>query len=65
LSANCFRAPIIIILALLAVLELAPSHQSSRSVSFLIAYLILSILVVLIEDFFRNAIGTCRWSAIF
>ena len=49
-----FARPIIIILALLAVLELTPSHQSSRSVSFLIGYLILSILVVLIEDFLQE-----------
>src|SRR6267378_8600442 len=46
-----FARPIIIILALLAVFELTPSPQSSRSISFLIAYLILSILVILIEDF--------------
>ena len=50
-----FARPIIIILALLAVFELAPSRQSSRSISFLIVYLILSIIVILIEDFLYDS----------
>ncbi|HWZ98630.1 MAG TPA: sensor histidine kinase [Candidatus Dormibacteraeota bacterium] len=49
-----FARPIIIILALLAVFELAPSPESSHSVSLLVAYLILSILVILIEDFLQD-----------
>ena len=49
-----FSRPIIIILALLAVFELAPSRQSSRSVSFLTVYLILSIVVILLEDFLQE-----------
>src|SRR5579859_1063440 len=49
-----FARPIIIILALLAVFELAPSKESSRAVSFLVAYLIFSILVILIEDFLQE-----------
>src|SRR5215467_19252 len=49
-----FARPIIIILALLAVFELAPSKESSRAISFLVAYLILSILVILIEDLLQE-----------
>jgi len=46
--------PIIIILALLAVFELGPSRQASRSVSFLIGYLIFSLLAILVEDFLQD-----------
>ena len=49
-----FARPIIIVLALLAVFELAPSAQSKRAVSFLTAYLIFSILTILIEDFLHD-----------
>src|SRR5262249_30728967 len=49
-----FARPIIIILALLAVFELAPSTESSRSVSFLVAYLSFPILVILIADFLKE-----------
>src|SRR5215470_15358926 len=49
-----FARPIIIILALLAVFELTPSKESSRAVSFLVVYLIFSILVILVEDFFQE-----------
>ena len=49
-----FSRPIIIILALLAVFELAPSRGSSRAVSFLTAYLVLAIVVILVEDFLQD-----------
>jgi signal transduction histidine kinase len=49
-----FARPIIIILALLAVFELAPSVQSKRAISFLTAYLILSIIVIFVEDLLQD-----------
>lgn len=49
-----FARPIIIILALLAVSELAPSREAARSVTFLVIYLIFSIVVILVEDFLQE-----------
>ena len=49
-----YARPIIILLALLAVLEQPPSRGVHRSASFLIAYLILALAVTQIERLLRN-----------
>jgi signal transduction histidine kinase len=49
-----FARPLIIVLAILALFELAPSRAVQRSVSFLLAYLLLSVLVVRLESALRN-----------
>src|ERR1700674_3084375 len=49
-----YARPIIVLLALLAVLEQPPSREVRRSASFLIAYLIVSLLVTQIERLLRN-----------
>ena len=49
-----YARPIIIFLALLAVFEQPRSHDAQRSISFLTSYLILSLLVVLLEQLFRD-----------
>ncbi|MGA2811220.1 MAG: sensor histidine kinase [Candidatus Acidiferrum sp.] len=49
-----YARPIIIFLAILALFELPQSHDVRRSVSFLIAYLILALLVVRLEKALRN-----------
>ena len=49
-----YARPVFILLALLAVLEQPPSHEFRRSVSFLIAYLIVSILVTQLERLLRK-----------
>src|SRR5499427_3821093 len=49
-----FARPILVLLALLAALEQTPSRQERRSVSFLIAYLLVSLLVTQIERLFRS-----------
>jgi signal transduction histidine kinase len=48
-----YARPIITVLAMLALFELQPSHAVRRSVSFLFAYLILSILVLQLERVLR------------
>jgi len=49
-----YARPVLILLALLAVLEQPPSHALRRSVSFLIAYLIVSLLVTQLERLLRK-----------
>jgi signal transduction histidine kinase len=49
-----YARPIITVLAILALFELEPSHAVRRSVSFLTAYLILSILVLQLERVLRS-----------
>src|SRR5277367_5894245 len=49
-----YARPIIIVLAILALFELGPSRDVQRSVAFLIAYLLLSILVLRLESVLRN-----------
>ncbi len=49
-----YARPIITVLAILALFELQPSHAVRRSVSFLVAYLILSILVLQLERALRS-----------
>jgi len=49
-----YARPVLILLALLAVLEQPPSHELRRSVSFLIAYLIVSLLVTQLERLLRK-----------
>src|SRR6202035_3639189 len=49
-----YARPIIIFLAILALFEQAPSREVRRSVSFLVAYLILALLVVRLERALRN-----------
>src|SRR6267378_5546599 len=49
-----YARPVFILLALLAVLERRPSHELRRSVSFLIAYLIVSLLVTQLERLLRK-----------
>jgi signal transduction histidine kinase len=49
-----YARPIIIFLALLAVFEQPRSHDAQRSISFLTSYLILSLLVILLEQLFRD-----------
>ena len=49
-----FARPIFILLSLLAALEQAPSPAARRSVSFLISYLILALLVTQIERLLRR-----------
>jgi signal transduction histidine kinase len=49
-----YARPIITVLAILALFELEPSHAVRRSVSFLIAYLILSVLVLQLERVLRS-----------
>src|SRR6266704_1611470 len=49
-----FARPVIILLALLAVLEQPPSPATRRSASFLVAYLIVALLVTQIERLLSN-----------
>src|SRR5712664_1523769 len=49
-----YARPIFILLALLAVLEQPPSHETRRSASFLVAYLIAALLVTQLERLLRN-----------
>jgi signal transduction histidine kinase len=49
-----YARPIIIVLAILALFELDPSRELQRSVSFLITYLLLSLVVLRIESVLRN-----------
>src|SRR5258708_12969915 len=49
-----YARPIIIFLALLAVFEQPHSHDAQRSISFLASYLILSLLVIFLEQLFRD-----------
>jgi signal transduction histidine kinase len=49
-----FARPIFILLSLLAALEKAPSRESRRSISFLVAYLIVALLVTQIEGLLRR-----------
>jgi signal transduction histidine kinase len=49
-----YARPVFILLALLAVLEQPLSHESPRSVSFLISYLIVSLLVTQLERLLRK-----------
>jgi signal transduction histidine kinase len=49
-----FARPIFILLSLLAALEHTPSRESRRSISFLIAYLIVALLVTQIERLLRR-----------
>ena len=49
-----YARPVFILLALLAVLEQPPSRELRRSVSFLIAYLIVSLLVTQLERLLRK-----------
>jgi len=49
-----YARPIIIFLALLAVLEQPRSHDAQRSISFLTSYLILSLLVIFLARLFRD-----------
>ena len=49
-----YARPVFILLALLAVLEHPPSHELRRSVSFLIAYLIVALLVTQLERLLRK-----------
>src|SRR5882762_309148 len=49
-----YARPVLILLALLAVLEQPPLHELRRSVSFLIAYLIVSLLVTQLERLLRK-----------
>ncbi len=49
-----YARPVFILLALLAVLEQPPSHELRRSVSFLVAYLVVSLLVTQLERLLRK-----------
>ncbi len=49
-----YARPIFILLALLAVLERPPSRETHRSLSFLVAYLIVALLVTQIERLLRQ-----------
>lgn len=49
-----FARPIFILLALLAALEQTPSREARRSISFLIAYLVVALLVTQIERLLRH-----------
>src|SRR5580692_11504601 len=49
-----YARPIIIFLSILALLELPPSHEVRRSISFLIAWLIFAILVVEAQQLLRR-----------
>ena len=49
-----YARPVFILLALLAVLEQPPSHELQRSVSFLISYLIASLVVTQLERLLRK-----------
>src|SRR5271168_1017612 len=49
-----YARPIIIFLAILALFELPPSHEVRRSVSFLVAYLLLALIVVRLERALRS-----------
>jgi hypothetical protein len=48
-----YARPIVALLALIALLE-QPAHASQRSISFLIAYLILSLFAVAVDRLLRN-----------
>jgi len=49
-----YARPVFVLLALLAALERPPSHELRRSVSFLISYLIISLLVTELERLLRK-----------
>src|SRR5215813_2336549 len=49
-----YARPIIIFLSILALLERQPSSENKRTISFLIAWLVVSILVVEVQQFLRN-----------
>lgn len=49
-----FARPIVVLLSLLAVLQLPNPRQSERTISFLIAYLIVALAVIPIERFLRK-----------
>src|SRR2546430_11602460 len=49
-----YARPVFILLALLAVLEQPPSHELRPSVSFLVAYLVVSLLVTQLERLLRK-----------
>ena len=49
-----YARPVFILLALLAVLEQPPSHELRRSVSFLVAYLVVALLVTQLERLLRR-----------
>ncbi len=49
-----YARPIIIFLALLAVFEQPRSHDAQRSISFLASYLVFSLLVIFLEQLFRD-----------
>ena len=49
-----FARPIFVLLALLAAFEQPASRQERRSVSFLIAYLIVSLVITQVERLLRN-----------
>ena len=49
-----YARPIIIFLAILALLEREPSHETRRAISFLIAWLLVAILVVELQQLLRN-----------
>jgi signal transduction histidine kinase len=49
-----YARPIIIVLAILALFELPPSREMQRSIAFLLAYLLLSVLVLRLESALRN-----------
>jgi signal transduction histidine kinase len=49
-----YARPIIIFLSILALLELPPSHEVRRSISFLIAWLIFAVLVVEVQQLLRR-----------
>jgi signal transduction histidine kinase len=49
-----FARPIFILLSLLAALEKAPSRESRRSISFLVAYLLVALLVTQVERLLRR-----------
>jgi signal transduction histidine kinase len=49
-----YARPIFILLALLAVLEQPPTHEAHRSVTFLVAYLIVALLITQVERLLRN-----------
>src|SRR5262249_28534115 len=49
-----YARPIIIFLSILALLERQPSPQTRRSISFLIAWLLIAILIVEVQQLLRN-----------
>src|SRR5215813_9228584 len=49
-----YARPIIIFLSILALLERQPSPENKRTISFLIAWLVVSILVVEVQQILRN-----------